>query len=257
MSVHLLFAENLRREVSRFRTIAEVCEGIGINRQQFNKYLAGSSLPSSATLRKICGFLRVREQDLFASANDREPLTNPLSLRAKNKSQNPFAFLTLNSQHYDFKVEKLLEGFYFCYFPMPNVPGMIIRSLVTIQRSADLTSFVRVSGFSHTNRAARSLAKGRHSGTVFSGQTEYYFLSCNRFPPFQVSLMTIEKTNETGQHFFVGVTLTRDSNHTIGVRTCLMHCGDGVPIREIMSKLGMIHEADPSVDPAILFALHR
>ena len=65
MSLHSKFAANLRRKCANFGSIAEVCRGVGINRQQFNKYLAGNSIPNALTLRKICIFLDIQEQSLF------------------------------------------------------------------------------------------------------------------------------------------------------------------------------------------------
>ena len=65
MSLHFKFAANLRRKCADFGSIAEVCRGVGINRQQFNKYLAGNSIPNALTLRKICIFLDIQEQSLF------------------------------------------------------------------------------------------------------------------------------------------------------------------------------------------------
>jgi hypothetical protein len=47
------FAENLRLLCSHYASVAEVCRRIGINRQQFNKYLSGASTPSLHSLRRI------------------------------------------------------------------------------------------------------------------------------------------------------------------------------------------------------------
>src|SRR5260221_599391 len=54
MTLKQNFATNLRLLCGRHRSVSEVCRRLAINRQQFNKYLAGPSLPSSATLVRIC-----------------------------------------------------------------------------------------------------------------------------------------------------------------------------------------------------------
>ena len=255
MAVHQIFAENLRREVMRFRTIAEVCEGIGINRQQFNKYLAGSAIPSALTLRKICGFLEIPEQTLFIS-EDRQAnqLVTPVyGSRAFNNG--PFGFLAEASKHFDFEVDQLAEGIYYCYFPMHNVPGMVVRSLIKVNKLGNRTSFVRLTRIPFANRSAVSLARGRHSGTVFSSNSEIYFLGVNRHPPYQLSLMTLDKITGKDQNIFTGVISTRSGNSLIGVRTCIFAIGANESLRQAITSLGFLQASDNSVDPIVLSEL--
>ncbi|HMB76658.1 MAG TPA: helix-turn-helix transcriptional regulator [Kiloniellaceae bacterium] len=56
---------NLRYLCGFHRSVAEVCRRLEINRQQFNKYLAGANLPSDYNLRKICQFFEVGPEALF------------------------------------------------------------------------------------------------------------------------------------------------------------------------------------------------
>ena len=56
---------NLSFACTLFPSIAHVCRRIGINRQQFNKYLSGSVRPSRHNMRKICDFFGVTEAELL------------------------------------------------------------------------------------------------------------------------------------------------------------------------------------------------
>ncbi len=49
-------ARNLRTLCSQYRSIAQLCRELGINRRQFDKYLAGINVPSPGTLTRICDF---------------------------------------------------------------------------------------------------------------------------------------------------------------------------------------------------------
>jgi len=60
-----VFAENLRRECSKFPSIAHVCGALEINRQQFNRYLSGRYLPRGATRQKMSELYGVPEEELF------------------------------------------------------------------------------------------------------------------------------------------------------------------------------------------------
>ena len=50
------FGKDLKDLVLARGTIAQACKETGINRQQFNKYLAGQILPGVRTMRKICSY---------------------------------------------------------------------------------------------------------------------------------------------------------------------------------------------------------
>ncbi|HEY6610672.1 MAG TPA: helix-turn-helix transcriptional regulator, partial [Pseudomonas sp.] len=59
MSEHL--GHNLKLLCSHYRSIAEVCRKLGINRAQFNKYLGDQSRPTPYNLKRICDFFGVEE----------------------------------------------------------------------------------------------------------------------------------------------------------------------------------------------------
>src|SRR3546814_2410873 len=60
-----VFAENLRLLCSYYESVSAVCRRLGMNRQQFNKYLAGHSMPSRHNLRRICAFFGVEEAEIM------------------------------------------------------------------------------------------------------------------------------------------------------------------------------------------------
>lgn len=60
------FRTNLALLCGYHKSIAEVCRRLGLNRQQFNKYLAGKSPPSRRTMRMICDFLGATEAELLS-----------------------------------------------------------------------------------------------------------------------------------------------------------------------------------------------
>ena len=61
------FTANLKFLCGHYKSVADVCRRLKINRQQFNKYLGGHSAPSQYNLRKICEFFGVDEGEILAS----------------------------------------------------------------------------------------------------------------------------------------------------------------------------------------------
>ena len=56
--------DNLKLLCSHYRSIAEVCRKLGINRAQFNRYLGGQSRPTAHNLKRICDFFGVEAYEL-------------------------------------------------------------------------------------------------------------------------------------------------------------------------------------------------
>lgn len=54
-----MFGENLRTLSRRYPSISELSRQLGINRTQFNRYLAGESFPRPDVLDRICSFFEV------------------------------------------------------------------------------------------------------------------------------------------------------------------------------------------------------
>jgi transcriptional regulator with XRE-family HTH domain len=60
------FAANLRLLCSRQGSISQVCRKVGINRQQFNKYLSGRHIPSAENIRVIANYFGVGPELMFS-----------------------------------------------------------------------------------------------------------------------------------------------------------------------------------------------
>lgn len=77
-----IFGENLRRLSAEHSSVAALCRDLGINRTQFNRYLAGESFPRPDVLHQICQFFDVDARVLLEpvetlSATAAELLSHP------------------------------------------------------------------------------------------------------------------------------------------------------------------------------------
>ncbi len=65
-----MFGANLRRLAEAYPSVSELCRQLGINRTQFNRYLAGESFPRPDVLDRICGFFQVDARILLQPLDD-------------------------------------------------------------------------------------------------------------------------------------------------------------------------------------------
>ncbi len=255
MSLHSKFAANLRHKCTDFGTIAEVCRGVGINRQQFNKYLAGNSIPNALTLRKICTFLGIQEQSLFFD-DEANVINSNISKEVPGFLHGGLpGFLASARKHFDLQVPDLPAGFYHCFFPLHNVPGMLVRGLVVIRQEGKQKGFVRLTVFPSSGKSSRPLAKGRHKGVILANEKEVYFVGINRYPPGQLSLMTLERSDGTSNGFFTGMVLTRSGKTLISSRFCLIYADQQRDVRKLIGELGIIHETDANLESVVMATL--
>lgn len=150
---------NLRLLCTRHASVADICRRIGINRQQFNKYLAGSSLPSPRNLARICSFFGLDLRDLYLPPRDFAKLAKVhegilLADMAANSSariRDPAAFAELERYC----------GVYQTYQYAPYAKSSILVGLCQISRRGDhfLSKYVEVTEDEASAKMQRGTAK--------------------------------------------------------------------------------------------------
>lgn len=126
------FARNLALLCSYEQSIAEVCRRIGINRPQFNRYLASTARPSRRNLRRICDHFGVADWEVLLP---HERFAEIASLKPHRRGLVRDEWATLYPVRVYENAKRLPErylGYYFRYFRSNAFPGAITRSLVRV-----------------------------------------------------------------------------------------------------------------------------
>lgn len=75
-----MFGSNLRQLSAAYPSISDLSRQLGINRTQFNRYLAGESFPRPDVLARICGFFEVDARVLLEPVDQigaqQDPIAN-------------------------------------------------------------------------------------------------------------------------------------------------------------------------------------
>lgn len=127
------FAENLRFLSAHFTSVAEVCRNLGMNRQQFNKYLSGQSEPSLHNLKRITDFFGVDEYEITLPHKEFVRLVRPK--RGQVRETQLLEQLLTQIDMADTESQAALaayDGTYAAYFCSPVWSNHIVRSLTTM-----------------------------------------------------------------------------------------------------------------------------
>lgn len=123
---HSHLAENLRTLVGYGKSVSEVCRRAGINRSQFNRYLAGSAQPSLQSLRRLCDFFGVDEHEVFLPPDDFRAIVRlrpPQMNTGDDKAADFVHSLFLGQQK-----PAAQPGYYHGYImPEPEVPAIYVH----------------------------------------------------------------------------------------------------------------------------------
>lgn len=133
--MHEDFARNLRLLCSYYKSIAEVCRRLDVNRPQFNRYLSGRYRPSAHTLRRFCDFFGVEEHEILLPSAQFERL-----IQVRPRPTAPVEASAPEASHLEHLKEigtagldKYL-GYYFETYLSMACPGRILRTLVCLER---------------------------------------------------------------------------------------------------------------------------
>lgn len=134
--------DNLRLLCSHYRSIAEVCRKLSINRAQFNKYLSGQSRPTAYNLKRICDFFGVEEYELGLPAEQFARLVGARGASDSPAAGDPLLELLQPLRQHAASLERYC-GYYFEYANCMSVPGRILLSLVQLREERGSYLFER------------------------------------------------------------------------------------------------------------------
>jgi transcriptional regulator with XRE-family HTH domain len=134
---------NLKLLCSHYRSIAEVCRQLAINRAQFNKYLSGQSRPTAYNLKRICDFFGIEDYELSLPE---EQFARLIGVRRSGQERpaaaDPLLELLQPLREHCSSLSRYC-GYYFEYSNCMSVPGNILLSLVHLREERGTYLFER------------------------------------------------------------------------------------------------------------------
>ncbi|GIZ10776.1 helix-turn-helix transcriptional regulator [Pseudomonas sp. NCCP-436] len=126
------FGSNLKLLCSHYRSIAEVCRKLALNRAQFNRYLAGQSRPTAHNLKRICDFFGVEPYELEMPSEQFARLIGVRDGGTLPADGDPLLELFSPLRRQASSLDRYC-GYYFEYANCMSVPGHVLLSLVHLR----------------------------------------------------------------------------------------------------------------------------
>lgn len=143
--MHQNLSQNLRLLCSYYKSIAEVCRRLGINRPQFNRYLSGQHKPSANTLRRLCEFFGVDEQEILLPHGQFQRIVDvrPMIKTQPNQGEDSFQEHLERLDHEARGDVDGYLGYYYEYYQSMSSPGKVLQNLVCLERRGNRMVFQR------------------------------------------------------------------------------------------------------------------
>ncbi len=173
------FGSNLKLLCSHYRSIAEVCRKLALNRAQFNKYLSGQSRPTAYNLKRICDFFGIEDYELSLPS---EQFVRLIGARSNDQGQpvssDPLLELLGPLREHASSLSRYC-GYYFEYSNCMSVPGQILLSLVHLSEERGSFLFERQERQERSRAdsgAAEDWVRCRYLGAAFYLQDRLFLI---------------------------------------------------------------------------------
>jgi transcriptional regulator with XRE-family HTH domain len=250
--MHDDFADNLSFLCSHYPSIAEVCRLLGVNRQQFNKYLAGQSRPSRANMRRICDFFGVTEAEILAEPSQ---LRSIASVRIRPDTGHDLAG-PLGHVHRLIRASdslKRYEGYYFRYYYSFSNPGRIMKSVARIHVVDGHCYWKNLEPIREDGRGPAS-AINKYVGMGFLLTNRIYIVEYEAMQANSITQMTLYPSFHSRIGRLIGVQTggpTRRGRRPGASIVLLEHLGHQVDVRKALYASGLFRPDAPEIPEGV------
>lgn len=252
-------SENLVLLCSYQRSIADVCRRIGINRQQFNKYLNGQSFPSQRNLRRICDHFGVSPSEMLMPPARLEQMIVLRGGRSKEKPGRDLFLRHLDRLQAASQPLDRYVGFYFRYFYSFGNKGLIIRSLASITRENDRFLWKNIEILRDPESGQRT-GMNKYEGTILYLADRIHFIEYETMQLNSITQMTLYPSYQQRLDYLVGIQTggpTRRGRKPGASRVALEYLGPSLNIRRALGEIGLFHPENPSLRREIIDAVEN
>ena len=253
---------NLRYLCGFYPSVSIVCRRIGINRQQFGKYLSGTAVPSLFTLNKISDFFGLDSSEMClphvemrrifngrpSAAQEDEDQSTPSTVRHRIFNEVAL-FIDANAA-----VLRRYEGRYFRYNYAFDGSGRVVRSLFHI-RYADGVCLTRlIERIQHRSNEPGKLTTLKYDGVLVALSGCLFNIEFERLMRSCVGHAAFPTLPRPGQRFMTGIqsSISSSTGRPTASRVVLERITRPMRTRELLRMCGTFAAADGLIEPDVL-----
>ncbi|WP_052452535.1 helix-turn-helix domain-containing protein [Noviherbaspirillum autotrophicum] len=246
------FCVNLRMLCSYYRSVADVCRKLNLNRAQFNRYLNGTSKPSNHTLERICDFFGVEPSEIYLP---REHFHQIVQVRPKQRGERAvYADHVARLQRQsNGKLDKYL-GYYYEYYYSLSAPEKVLRGLVHIYTHGGAIYHERLERFPQ-HAPPDDTRKCKYVGAAFHLNNRIFMVDYEALSGNEIAQTILFTTSQSKVARLSGLMLGVSSGNqrTIAcTRVVFEFLGKDIDTRAAMRLCGLFDPDDGQIDLAIL-----
>lgn len=236
------FSANLSILCSYRPSIADTCRKIGLNRQQFNKYLSGQTHPSRNNMRRICDFFGVTESEILLDSVQFEQM---IIVRRKPDRMEGLE-LPLRHLGRIYQQSQSLEkyvGFYYRYFFSFGNKGLITRSLASIHVMEGKYYWKNIEILRDPD-TGKIFGMNKYEGAVFYLADRIYVMEYETLGVRSVTQMTLYPSHRHRLDRLLGIQTggpTRRGRKPGASKVALEFLGTQIDPRKALARTGLFH----------------
>ncbi len=247
------FAENLRAACANHKSISKVCRDLGINRQQFNKYLSGASFPSAYNLGRICRYLGRDAASMLSDGADAEQQA-PVAPEGASLVFAPILRQVHGANPEAMRKLERYAGYYHSYYCSPAYPGQILKSISHIY-SRDGMFFDKTLERAVRKDGTRArIAVHRYNGAVIHTDDRLYVLHQTMVLHQTLSMVAFYPSYSATPRLLSGVFVSVSSGpgrQPFASRVVYEYHGREPDLRKMVAACGLYQPGSPSVGEEI------
>ncbi|MCO6184692.1 helix-turn-helix transcriptional regulator [Rhizobium sp. L1K21] len=240
------FVENLRTACATKRSISQICREIGINRQQFNRYINGETMPSAHNLARIADHFGLMSGDFSLPPRI---FVGRLQQPKRGGAEGSELFKGFPG---DIASLRRHVGYFQTYHQSPSWPGMVVCSVSRI--------FER-EGLMHVRSAerVRDVENEIHQYTKYDGLAAFLrnriFIYERARGPSSILSQTILLPFEVHQKTYLrGTTMGvswRKESLPYASRMIWRYLGTAPDLRQMLSRSGVVPLSSRQLPPTV------
>ncbi|MEJ8472764.1 helix-turn-helix domain-containing protein [Roseibium algae] len=240
------FTENLRLACTSRRSVSQVCREIGLNRQQFNRYINGETKPSAHNLARIAAYFDVQPSDFQLSPSQfRSCLEKPISLGSE-------ADPLLAGFPGDIGALRKHLGYYQTYHLSLSWPGEVVRSCSRLEEKDQMVHVKTIERIRDKEAEIQQFTK--YTGLASCLRNRIFIVERSPGDQPMIAQTILMPFGEHQRNYLKGVSLGvawRKQNTPYSTPMIWRYAGSNPDMKQLLSRCGVVSPKSSSLPPVV------